>query len=1297
MAAIGFSLLVLALRFVVMPNIENYREQIVGQVAQASGMAVSATALRGGWSGFRPTVMLADVAFRDPAARDPAFRLSRLDVSFSWWTLFTGQIHFHALRLSNPELTLSRASDGLIYFAGKPLNKPDANQKEGALLPWLLEQPGVEIRDATVTWSDALNPGPPLRFTDVQLRVEKQGKRHRIGFFSKPPAALATSLEGSGDLVLQRIQQHWQVAGTIYAAAAQANLTELRHHLTVPDLLRAGTGNIRAWVDIDSQAIANPVRTITADLNVVQATAQLANDLAPLHIAKLAGRIEYQAREGGFLLASKQLEFRTRDGVAQGPADFSITLLNQASPQQARGEMAANGIDLKVIAALLEYFPVGKEVRQVVARFSPRGMVVRTQVAWNGTIDKPTGYRIDGEVNGFGLNADGKIPGVSGFTGAVHGDEKGGKVHINSRQFALDMPHLFRAPLTFNTLDADATWKTTPQGFEIELSTVKFTEAEMTGELAGHYRRGGPTEKGPGSIDIKGKLFKVDATQVARYLPNGIAATRDYIEWAVQGGMVEEADFLLNGELYEFPFHMGNGGHFLIKGKMKDVAFRHTEKWPGYENINGDITFENTSFSAQINEAKIFGATIHDTVLGIEDMAIPNPLFKIKGEAHASAQDITRYLRESPLSEGIGAFTRFVQIEGSGQLALELDIPITQKEGFKVSGRYLLNRGSAKPAIGPLVTNINGSVQFTESSIKSMGLNGMAYGNPLTVAITGGGETGVVTTLTGRAELTQLQHVIPFPLPKQISGAMNIGGRITAKPGGTELQFESNLVGVTSTLPVPLAKQAETAQKLAVTFTHPGHSDERIRVTLGEQIDVRLRRRADTSGALSGLAGGLVSLGAPLAADAVIPEGIWLTGSMEQLDFDAWRATFEAAYPPISATSKAEVANRRNGDQPLLSFAGFDLKLGTLQAYGRPFSNIAIKGRQADNDWRLMLDGADASGDLLWHPGVDNTSAAIRARLNHLVLAEATAVNSDTSANGFADLPAMDIIAERFKFKGRELGKLELRAAPQERDWKIEKMIISNGHAVLDSDGIWQRDADNGRSRTTLNAKLEVKNLNALMAQFGYGDYLRRGAGGLEGVLSWPGHAYQFSSAVLSGHFKLQARNGQFAKIEPGAGKLLGLISLQSIPRRFTLDFRDLFSEGFAFDRIDGDIKIERGIMFTENFTINGPAAEVKMAGDVSLPAERQNLTLTVIPALGGGVALAAGVAAANPLLGAGVWLMQKILQNPIDRILSYQYTVTGTWDNPLVEKVNKNSIAQPALPDPPVATLPALPTSRKE
>ncbi|MGB5010347.1 MAG: AsmA-like C-terminal region-containing protein, partial [Candidatus Dechloromonas phosphoritropha] len=149
-------------------------------------------------------------------------------------------------------------------------------------------------------------------------------------------------------------------------------------------------------------------------------------------------------------------------------------------------------------------------------------------------------------------------------------------------------------------------------------------------------------------------------------------------------------------------------------------------------------------------------------------------------------------------------------------------------------------------------------------------------------------------------------------------------------------------------------------------------------------------------------------------------------------------------------------------------------------------------------------------------------------------------------------------------------------------------------------------------------------------------------------------------------------------KLEPGVGRLLGLISLQSLPRRLTLDFRDIFSEGLAFDRIAGRVVVTAGVMRTvEPLRINSPAAQIEISGEANLKDETQDLQVMVQPYVGS-VAAAGAAALVNPVLGAAALVAGAILQNPIGRLFAYSYHVTGSWSDPRVERVGAEAV-QPA------------------
>jgi uncharacterized protein YhdP len=285
-------------------------------------------------------------------------------------------------------------------------------------------------------------------------------------------------------------------------------------------------------------------------------------------------------------------------------------------------------------------------------------------------------------------------------------------------------------------------------------------------------------------------------------------------------------------------------------------------------------------------------------------------------------------------------------------------------------------------------------------------------------------------------------------------------------------------------------------------------------------------------------------------------------------------------------------------------------------------------------------------------------------------------------------LPAIDLRIERLSYKERELGRLNIVAENRREagaQWEAQ-IGLRNTEATLDSRVVWR--PDDALVQTQVNFALDSRSIERTLERIGLGDSVRRGAARLEGTLNWQESPIDFDIPSLTGSFKLDAEKGQFNKLEPGVGRLLGILSLQNLPRRITLDFRDVFSDGFAFDSIRGSFAVRRGVMHTDDLVVDGPAAKVMMRGQIDLAQETQTLRVRVQPAIGESVALGAMIAA-NPVAGAVAWAAQKLLNNPLDQVFAYDYAVTGSWTDPKVDKLASDA------PDPQPIAVPAPLTTR--
>jgi uncharacterized protein YhdP len=485
-----------------------------------------------------------------------------------------------------------------------------------------------------------------------------------------------------------------------------------------------------------------------------------------------------------------------------------------------------------------------------------------------------------------------------------------------------------------------------------------------------------------------------------------------------------------------------------------------------------------------------------------------------------------------------------------------------------------------------------------------------------------------------------------------LSGNAGWKADIAIRKRNADVVIESDLLGVSSPLPDPLNKNATTPLALRVERTAPDAQREQYRISLGKIGQGLIVRKGES------WERGVFAVG---DAEPRLPEkGLAVRVATPHIDADAWRH-----FLPEGASG--------GGDGGGLPLNVVTLKTPQLHLFDRDYSQVDVNLRPRDGGWQIGLNTREAVGDVFWKSAGEGW---VEGNFKRLVVRPA-AEAGDGASSLINTLPGMSLSVDDFRIGERALGKLDLKARNDKGAWNLDALSLENPDGGLKGKGVWVHA---GRSQTRLEFELTAKDAGKLLDRLGYADAVRRGQAKLTGDLQWSGPLTGIHFPSLTGQLNVEAEKGQFNKLEPGVGKLLGLISLQLLPRRLTLDFRDIFSDGLAFDSIEGKLAIRKGVMrTTEPLRINGPAAQIEMQGEADLKAETQDLRVLVRPELGGLAAVGAA-ALVNPVIGAAALVANTVLQKPLNRLFSYRYHVTGTWADPQVDKAGESS--QEAKPD---------------
>lgn len=1244
LVGLAFAATVVALRYWILPNIGQYREDIAASITRAAGQRVSIGMIDASWERLRPRLALREVQVYDREGR-PSLVLQHVDSTLSWWTLMVGEVRLHSLEIRDPVLRIRRDAEGRIFIAGIELNQPGS---DSGFADWLLQQSRIVIRNAVIEWRDEKRQAPALTLNQVNLRLESSGRRHRLGLQAVPPVELAAPLDLRADLKGETVADLAAWEGRVYAKFDHADIAAWQAWLPIPEL-QHGYGGVRAWLGFK----AGKVGEVTADIRLSDVAAHLAGDLPQLDLHSLSGRLGWLPLPVGFEFRAQHLSLAAKSGVDLPATDLLVRYVPAHDKKPADGEIKANNLYLEPLVKLADALPLPPEVRENLADIDPRGGLNDLSVKWSGDWKSPQRFTAKGRFAGLGMKPNGKMPGFSGLSGSLDANEKSGAMTLDSHGARANFPDLFREPLEMDVLTAQLNWKKqgNGNGLDFNLTRLSLANRHLAGSLFGSYRM---TEGTPGTIDLTGQFTRGDARHVGRYIPLTVGpATRDWLNVALLAGRSNDVRLRLKGNLADFPFADGKRGLFEVAGKVTGGTLEYAPGWPKIENIAVDLLFRGARMEITAHQGNTDGMKIGETRAVIADLLSWDETLEVEGEARGPTNDMLKFIDDSPVSAMIDEFTEGMGASGNGNFKLKLVIPLRRNKDSRVEGSYqFVNNRVSLGTDFPALEQVNGRLDFTEASVAIPRITALALGGPVAISGATQKDGGVRINAQGRVTAVGMAGLADRQITRNLSGETDWRGMVSIRKKQADLLLESSLVGLAVNLPSPFGKTATDPVPLRIEKKMTGANQDLLQFNYGKALAAVLSRNHENG--KTTIERGSVNLG----ATAVLPAqpGIWLSGELVLLDLDHWRSIIEQSSDKESS---------------LPGFAGLNLKLGAIDAFGKRFNDLRINAKIQEGTWQANVQSRELGGSVRWNP---EGRGRLQARLDHLTIPDFAPAKMGVpteDAPKEKELPALDVIADNFSVKQKKLGKLEMLAVQQGEDWRIEKLHISNPDGSLHMDGLWQ--GWRRRPITNANLHIEAHDLGKLLARMGYPETVRRGTAKLDGQLSWAGSPQDLDLPSLAGTLKLEANNGQFLKVEPGAGKLLGLLSLQSLPRRLTLDFRDIFSEGFAFDSISGNARIHRGVARTDDFWLEGPAAKVLMQGETDLARETQLLKVRVVPQLGEGMSVA-GAFFGGPVVGIAALLAQKLLRDPLGQIAAYEYSITGTWDNPSVVKIDMNA-----------------------
>lgn len=1326
-----FCALFLVLRYAVLPEIGHYKPQIERLVSRQIGRAVSIDDISASWRGLRPQLALTNLTVHDQQG-EPALSLPRVSTTLSWSSLLVAALRVENLSIEGADLAIRRDPAGKLYVAGIPVPAGGdgssldwlLSQREIIIrhskLRWddeLRAAPELVLQDVNLVLHNrwlrhrlSLRAIPPQ---DMAAPLDVRAD------FSHPAFARSSDISRWKGLLYADMRNTelavWR-AWIDYPIDIRSGRGSVRAWLTLD---HAKVANFTADLRLTDFHARLSRQLDPLSLKRVNGRISASETLGP----NLEDGIPTFGTNGHQVTLT-DFSIETPDGFVLPPTSIAESY-EPATPLKAeRTSVKASYLNLLTLSQLATRLPLAPSHRKLLDDLAPRGELHDFTVQWQGSYPELTSYRVNGRFQNLGLKGlpahveprrNGvqparaqwaAFPGFSNLSGEVDATEKGGSVKVDARQLAVQLPaELFSEPtLPFDTLKLQARWQfLKDQMLQVDLDQMQFTQPGVAGSLHGQHVV--PLEgRSMGSVDVSGELSSFDLKAVRRYLPQHLSEPlRRWLTEGLMAGTLKDVQFKLKGALADFPFHTAKPGdkprgQFQLTGEFEGLKLNYTPghigrdgrdpEWPLLEEGRGRLSMDRTRLEIKADSARTLGARLGPVTARVADVDSHEAVLEVDGQATGPMSSFLQYVNQSPVARWTGNVMEHTTASGEARLDLKFQMPLHHAIETRAQGAFHFTNNDVDllPELPPIYRT-SGKVEFNEHGFTLNGVRGQFLGDNL--AISGGTQKdgSSQVRLEGAINIDNLRKQYPEPSLQRLLARFSGGTRYTAtvqvRQHQPEVSIDSNLAGLGVDLPLPLRKGVQDSLPMHLDLLPLASADplierEEMRLALGSNIAARyVRERVAGKGNDWRVASGGIGWNQPAPTPA---SGLKLALASDSLDVDAWLALKTALTGKQAGTAGSSPGRLGSSDvTQYLEPDNISARVGELTLMGKQLNKLVLEAAHRRNAWQINLESQQASGSVTWEDsGSGRGPGKVTARLSTLIIPKSaaatdTAQPTPTSATQHDDnlqMPALDIRAEQFELGGKKLGRLELDASniltSVGREWRISRLLLANPDAQFRAAGNWLTFGSNHTSNFTY--ALDIEDAGKLLERFGYPGTIRGGHGKLDGDFSWKAPPYAMDMASLAGQVHMDVHSGQFLKVDPGAAKLLGVLNLQALPRRLTLDFRDVFSQGFAFDTVAGTASIAKGIASTDNLKMTGVTASVLMSGSADIARETQDLHVVVIPEINLGTASVVAMAV-NPVVGVSTLLAQLFLRNPVMKSLSFEYKVTGPWSDPIVVK----------------------------
>lgn len=1267
------------------PWAKQYKGDVEHHLSLLLGQQVTIQTMETGWYWFQPVLKLNQVTLGDDSKK--IFHLSKLLVGINlfkslWnWQIQPGVLYIDDMHLTFRERTGHWTIDGI---STDTISSEDVTpEKSKQILTWLSQQERLIIKRVSAYFY--FSDGNLIPVDGLNVSVLNSGGHYKLKGKARLEQTNSTDFELLGDGYFD--PDHFdEIEGKFYFSAQ--NVMPAQWQSLFPKFaehLESGKGSIQLWMDIHKGSVSSA----QSQVQLEHLAWRLQNSQQSQLVQSFFANLSWMPDDQGWQLHGDHIQLRV--GGLTWPENQVLVKYN--NEQQSYQFFVKTIIIESLLSDAIDWPQSIKSVLQL----KPQGVLQDTQVLVKKNVfsiapippfpsdtqppevskvkqtseswlqsNEITYVLTRFEQMGWNGNAKKHIPDVKNFSGVVNWQPEEGRLELESENTTIAVKGYPAQKLTL--LNGSCDWKELNDGLRVSVERFVLSKPDLTLSLQGAVDQ--VTQQSIGNIRLGAEFSGKNIQQWMKFLPKKKLKPKLYA-WLTKD-LVRIADIsgslTLNGLAKDFPFD-NNDGDFSITSHASGGELYINQKWKVIKEVEGNIQLNKRNLNIDILNADFQGVPAKQMNLRIDDIGNNKENMLIKGTIDAPVQKMVNYVMASPLKKKLSLLEE-LNTKGTGLLNLSLQIPLyPENDDILAKGDLTLKNNTIlvnHEFVKFTIDEVDGAVFFNEDGVSDSSLTASALGHPINIKIQSIKTPTPATTIAvdGRWTADSLKSQFNAPVLSLLKGSFLVNAVLTLSNKASEadtISFKSSMDGLSINLPAPLGKKRKDNVPLEATVDLNPDNSIRLKANYDGRLSSDLLFK--TKDGVFDFDSGQLRLGSASALNQKLP-GLAVVGSLKGFDLQEWKdiyTKFSSAHSNTSLMSKLRIIH---------------VTVDKLSFLKQQFDNMILKAKLLPNkSWSFSVQQKNISADLLYRIAANELSGHIQ----HLHLDKFDTSKKDGSDEASEkmhpeQIPNLNLRIDNFSVGQIQIGDVTLKSQSTRERWSLDYCRIDSPVYQFIIEGDWVQK--NTFNKTKFDLKLTSTNLAKSLERWGFHPVVdaKKGYMALRG--SWNDSLDNFSLASLNGAAYMQFKNGRITHLSKETeekldlGKLLSILSLQTIPRRLQLDFSDLAHQGYSFDVFQGNFTVTKGIMNTEDSYLDGPVAYAGMKGNLDLVKRIYDLNLKISPHITASLPIVATIAG-GPIAGVATWVATKIINQGMQRISAYSYKVSGPWSQPIVQQLS--------------------------